>query len=62
MTDDGNKEHAPIYQWPWWLAGFLLLGLILTIFWMRGAVAEVERIRKATDEMKQPAEPAKPKQ
>ena len=62
MTDDVKKERVPIYHWPWWLAGFLLLGLILTIFWMRGAVAEVERIREATDEMKQPAEPVQHKQ
>ncbi|MBL69920.1 MAG: hypothetical protein CMO74_16000 [Verrucomicrobiales bacterium] len=52
MPEEGEQPRIRSYRWPWWLAGFVLLGMVLMYVWMLGAVAEVKRIREATDKMK----------
>src|SRR5258707_528885 len=36
------------YRWPWFLLAALILGVLLTVAWVLGAIRRVERIREST--------------
>ena len=43
MTE--SPEPSPRYRWPWFAAGFVVLGIVLAVVWMSFAVKKVERER-----------------
>ncbi|HVV00236.1 MAG TPA: hypothetical protein VHH88_02670 [Verrucomicrobiae bacterium] len=44
------QSKPPVrYKWPWFLAAFVLLGILLAILWMSFAVERVRIIRNANE-------------
>jgi formylglycine-generating enzyme required for sulfatase activity len=43
-----TNEKKPQYRWPWFLLMAIIIGIVLTVFWVLGAVRKVRRIREST--------------
>jgi hypothetical protein len=48
MTDPLTPKPPRHYRWPWFLIAGVILGVLLMILWMLGAVRKVKRIREST--------------
>ena len=42
------NEKKPQYRWPWFLLVAVIIAVVLTVFWVLGAVRKVRRIREST--------------
>lgn len=45
MMNEPDENPKRNYQWPWFAAGMVALGIVLAIVWMFFAVKKVERER-----------------
>ena len=43
-----TNEKKPQYRWPWFLLVALIIAVVLSVFWVLGAVRKVRRIREST--------------
>src|SRR5437899_3258616 len=50
MTDQRDPKPRRRYRWPWLLLAALLIGIVLTVLWVLGAVRRVKQIRRSTGE------------
>jgi sulfatase modifying factor 1 len=48
MTTPETGQKSPRYRWPWILLAGVIIGIVLTILWVMGAIRHVERIRDST--------------
>src|SRR5258705_5180171 len=42
-----EPEPKPRYRWPWFLLAAVVVGIVLTILWVLGAIRNVRRIRES---------------
>src|SRR6185369_13234513 len=50
-----NPEHAQApsqrrYRWPWLILAALILGIVLMVLWVLGAVRRVQQIKQSTEQ------------
>src|SRR5712671_7985253 len=48
MIDPQHSEPGRRYRWPWLLLAALIIGIVLTVLWVLGAVRKVKQIREST--------------
>src|SRR5438132_310434 len=48
MIDPQHSEPGRRYRWPWLLLAALIVGIVLTVLWVLGAVRKVKQIREST--------------
>ena len=48
MIDPQHSEPRRRYRWPWLLLAALIIGIVLTVLWVLGAVRRVKQIREST--------------
>ena len=64
MMDPQHSAPRRRYRWPWLLLAALIIGILLTVLWVLGAVRRVKQIRESTGQAAlmpapNPAHPAK---
>jgi putative heme-binding domain-containing protein len=45
MNETNESPVKPVYRWPWFLLGAVILAIVLAIVWMSFAVAKTRRLR-----------------
>src|SRR5690349_19632672 len=50
MADPHDSKPRRRYRWPWLLLAALIIGIVLTVLWVLGAIRKVKEIRRSTRE------------
>lgn len=45
MSEPQMESPKPKYKWPWFVLGFVVLGIALAIFWVALAAKKIEQQR-----------------
>lgn len=49
MSDPVNQPPPRRYTWPWFVLGFVVLGIVLAIFWVSLAVKKIQQQRETNE-------------
>src|SRR5947207_1555927 len=45
MNEMNDSTGKPVYRWPWFVLGAVILAIVLAVVWMSFAVANTRRLR-----------------